>query len=464
MAATRKSRDLTQGDVFAHMARMVIPMCLGIVAMMAVGVVDAYWVGQLGTAQQAAVQFVFPVNMAVMSIAIGLGAGAASVVARAAGRGSHERTRRLATDSVVLSFALVIVTSAVGITIIDPLFTLMGATDAMMPHVRDFMQIWFAGIVFIVGPMIASNILRALGDAIVPSVIMVLAAVLNMALDPLMIFGWGPVPALGVQGAAAATLISNMVVFVIAMAILIFREKIMDLSWPGWNELLWNWREIARVGIPASGSNMISPIAMSIAFASMARFGEGAVGGLGVAMRVEAFAIIPFFAMSACIGPIAGQNGGAGLTGRVREAFFKSFLFCAGWGLAVAVLLFALGGVLAGLFLPSAEGRAVAELYWRIVPFTVMGYGIAMVASAGFNGLGRPLQGISLNAIRGFVLLAPLSWVIGSVYGSTGVIAGIAAANGLMAVLGVIYTLRFAPLTADNGKQRPGAPKPASAE
>lgn len=458
MAATRKSRDLTEGDVFAHILRLVIPMCFGIAAMMAVGVVDAYWVGKLGTVQQAAVQFVFPVNMAVMSIAIGLGAGAVSVVARAAGRGNADRTRRLATDSVVLAFIVVGITSIAGIALIDPLFTLMGATGEMMPYVREFMTIWFAGIVFIVGPMIASNLLRALGDAIIPSIIMIAGAVLNIGLDPLLIFGWGPVPALGVQGAAAATLVSNMIVFVIAMAILIFREKLMDLSWPGWGELYWNWREIARVGIPAAGSNMINPIAMAIAFASMARFGEPAVGGLGVAMRVEAFAIIPLFALSGCIGPITGQNGGAELTGRVREAFAKSFLFCAAWGAFVAVVLFFLGGTFASWFLPSEEGRAIAETYWDIVPFTVFGYGIAMAASAGFNGLGRPLHGIALNAIRGFALLAPLTWIVGSLFDSLGVILGIAAANLAAALIATIYTLKFAPLSAKEGKKRPIKP------
>ncbi|PWE17275.1 MATE family efflux transporter [Marinicauda salina] len=460
----RSSRDLTQGPVFGHILRLVVPMSFGIVAMMAVGVVDAYWVGKLGTAEQAAVQFVFPVSMAVMSISIGLGAGAVSVVSRAAGRGDHGRTARLATDAIALAFIVVLATSILGIAVIDPLFTMLGATEAMMPHVRDFMTIWFAGIVFIVGPMIASNLLRALGDAIIPSAIMILAAVLNMGLDPLMIFGWGPVPALGVQGAAAATLISNLVVFVISMAILVFREKLIDLTWPGWDELFWNWREIARVGLPASGSNMINPISMSIAFAAMARFGEAAVGGLGVAMRVEAFAIIPLFALSASIGPVAGQNGGAGHTDRVREAFARSFMFCAGWSLALAVVLFFLGGWLSGLFLPSAEGRAVAAFYWTIVPFTVMGYGIAMAASAGFNGLGRPIYGIAINIFRGFVLMAPLTWVIGSALGSDGVVYGIAAANLITAVLAVLFVLRVAPLTAHEGKARPAkAAKPGGA-
>ncbi|HCY56282.1 MAG TPA: MATE family efflux transporter, partial [Oceanicaulis sp.] len=172
-------------------------------------------------------------------------------MARAAGRGDGERTKRVATDAVLLALLITAITSAIGIALIGPLFRLMGASEAMMPFVHDYMTIWFAGIIFMVGPMIASNILRALGDAILPSIIMIIAAVLNMILDPILIFGLGPVPAMEVQGAALATLISNLVVFIVAMAIMIFREKIIDLSWPGFSEMAWNWGEIARIGAPA---------------------------------------------------------------------------------------------------------------------------------------------------------------------------------------------------------------------
>lgn len=448
MAAGRQARDLTQGPVFGHLLRMLLPMSAGIIAMMLVGVVDAYWVGKLGTAQQAAVQFVFPVSMLAMSVAIGLGSGAASVVARAAGRGDDDRTKRVATDAVTLSLIVVTIVSALGITVIDPVFRAMGASEAMMPHVRDYMTIWFAGIVFIVGPMVASNILRALGDALVPSLIMIGAAVINMALDPIFIFGWGPVPAMAVQGAAAATLVSNLVVFVVAMAVLIVREKIIDLSWPGFEEVLWNWREIARVGGPAAGSNTIGPITNTAVLAAVAGFGEAAVAGVGVAMRVEAFFLIPLFALSGCIGPVTGQNGGAGAVHRVREAFAKAFLFCTAWGLGVAAILFVLGDWLGPLFLPSEDGQAVAEIYWDIAPFTVFGYGIAMAASAGFNGLGRPLIGVAVNAARGLLLIIPLAWLGGLLAGTTGVIWGMFAGNLIVGIGAAMFVLRFAPLTA----------------
>ena len=454
MASTRASNDLTQGSVFRHIMRLVAPMSFGILAMMLVGVIDAYWVGRLGTDQQAAVQFVFPVSMLVMSISIGLGAGAVSVVARAAGRGDGESTKRVATDALSLSFIVVLIVSLIGIPLIGPVFRAMGATDQMMPYVREYMTIWFAGAVFMVGPMVASNLLRAMGDAIVPSVIMIIAAFINMILDPILIFGLGPIPALEVTGAALATLIANMAVFLIALGVLVFREKLLDFSWPGFDTLFWNWREIARIGAPASGSNMIGPLANTMVFAAMAPFGEPAVAGLGVGMRVEALALIPLFALSGSIGPITGQNGGAGQADRVREAFAKSFLFCAGWGLAIGVALFALGDVLAPIFLPSEGGQALAETYWDIAPFAVAGYGVAMAASAGFNGLGRPLYGVAANAFRGLALIIPLAWLGNWLGGATGVIWGLFAANLIAGVVIAFLVLKFAPLTAEDGRKR----------
>jgi putative MATE family efflux protein len=454
MASTRASNDLTQGPVFGHILRLVAPMSFGILAMMLVGVIDAYWVGKLGTDQQAAVQFVFPVSMLVMSISIGLGAGAVSVVARAAGRGDGESTRRVATDAMTLSFIVVLLVSVLGIPLIGPVFRAMGATDAMMPFVHEYMTIWFAGAVFMVGPMVASNLLRAMGDAIVPSVIMIIAAFINMVLDPILIFGLGPIPAMEVTGAALATLIANMAVFVIAMGVLVFREKLIDFSWPGFDTLFWNWREIARIGAPASGSNMIGPLANTLVFAAIAPYGEPAVAGLGVGMRVEALALIPLFALSGSIGPITGQNGGAGLDARVREAFVKSFIFCWGWGASMAVLLLLAGRFLAPVFLPSEDGQAMAVAYWAIAPFAMGGYGVAMAAAAGFNGLGRPFLGVACNAFRGLVLIIPLSWLGGFLGGANGVIWGLFTANLIAGLLIGFLVLRYAPLTAKEGGKR----------
>jgi putative MATE family efflux protein len=457
--AGRASRDMTTGPVFGHISRMVIPMSFGIVAMMLTGVIDTYWVGTLGTSEQAAVQLSFPVTMLVMSISIGLGAGAVSVVSRAAGEKDDSVIRRTATDALTLSILAVGFVSILGMIFVEPLFRLIGASETMMPHVVDYMTVWFAGIVLIVGPMVASNILRALGNAVLPSMMMIAAAVVNMILDPFFILddvfglpglGWG------VSGAALATVAANGVTFVMISAYLVFREKLIDFSWHGFDELFHNWGEIARVGLPSAASNTFNPFALTVVMGAlgMAQFGDAAVGGVGVAARLEAFAIVPLFALSASIGPVTGQNGGAGITSRVREAFAKSFLFCLIWSLAMAVIILGLSQWLAPMFLPSEMGQDVAQTYWSLVTLTIAGYGVTMAASAGFTGLGRPSFGVMITSSRaimmavfavggGFVMQAPI-----------GVIGGVAIANIISGLGTASFVLFRAPMEARKRKQR----------
>ncbi len=453
--AGRATRDLTEGPVFGHIFRMLLPMSFGILAMMLVGIIDTYWVGTLGTAEQAAVQMSFPVTMLVMSISIGLGAGAVSAVSRAAGRKDGTSIPRMATDALSLSAISVGTVSILGIIFVEPIFAALGASASMMPHVVDYMTVWFAGIVLIVGPMVASNILRALGNAIIPSLMMIAAAIVNMVLDPIFIlddvFGWFPGLGWGVSGAALATVAANAVTFIMVMLYLIFREKLIDLSIPNFSEVWAHWVDIARVGIPATFANIFNPLAMTVAMSGlgMARFGDAAVGGLGVAGRIEAFAIVPLFALSASIGAVTGQNGGAERLDRVRQAFRSSFYFCIGWSVTIALILWLGADLFAAAFLPSEEGRAVASAYWTIVPVTIVGYGITIAASAGFNGLGRPGHGMAITAGRALVLMIPFVVIGAAMFETpTGVIYGIAAANLLAGLLTAAFVMLRAPMTA----------------
>lgn len=468
--AGRATRDMTEGPVFGHILRMIIPMSFGIVAMMLTGVIDTYWVGTLGTSQQAAVQLSFPVTMLVMSISIGLGAGAVSVVSRAAGEKDDSIIRRTATDALSLSILAVGLVSILGVIFVEPMFRLIGASETMMPHVVDYMTVWFAGITLIVGPMVASNILRALGNAVLPSMMMIAAAIVNMILDPFFILDeFMGLPALGwgVSGAALATVIANAVTFLMIGAYLLFREKLIDFSWHGFDELFHNWGEIARVGLPAAASNTFNPFALTIVMGGlgMAQFGDAAVGGVGVAARLEAFAIVPLFALSASIGPVTGQNGGAGISSRVREAFAKSFLFCLVWSLSMAVIILLLSRWLAPAFLPSEMGQEVAQTYWMLVTLTIAGYGITMAASAGFNGLGRPSFGVMITSSRA-VMMAVLAVAGGIVFAAPiGVIGGIAIANILSGLGTAGYVLTRAPMEARKRKQRKqAATTPQAAE
>lgn len=459
--AGRSAHDMTQGPVFGHIVRMMMPMSFGILAMMLVGIIDTYWVGTLGTAQQAAVQMSFPVTMLVMSVSIGLGAGAVSAVSRAAGRKDGSSISRISTDAMSLALILVGAVSLIGVLTVEEIFRGLGASETMLPHVVDYMRVWFGGIVLIVGPMVAGNILRALGNAVIPSVMMMAAAAINLVLDPIFIlddvFGLFPGLGWGVSGAALATVVANACTFLMVLWYLVFHEKLLDFNWEDLGEVWHHWSDIARVGIPACISNIFNPVAMTVAMSglAMARFGDAAVGGLGVAGRVEAFAIVPLFALSACIGAVTGQNGGAERIDRVREAFRSSFLFALAWGLGVAAVLWVSADLLAGMFLPSDAGQETAVAYWRIAALTIAGYGVTIAGSAGFNGLGRPSYAMAITAGRAIGLVVPLvllgAWIVDA---PLGVIGGVAAANVISGLVTAAFVLTRAPMTAKHGKAR----------
>ncbi|MEL6546770.1 MAG: MATE family efflux transporter, partial [Myxococcota bacterium] len=301
------SRSLTEGPVSRALFRLAAPMVVGVIAVLSVSLVDTYFVGKLGTDALAALAFTFPVTFTLSSLAIGLGAGAASVLSRVLGAKDNHRARRLATDSLILAFLVVTVTCVGGFFSIRPVFALLGASGPILDMIVRYMQIWFVSMPFLVIPMVSSALIRAAGDAFWPSVIMVLAAVVNVVLTPAFVFGWGPIPRLEIEGAAIASLIARATTLVFTLYLLTIREKLVTLRRPSLSESLESWRAVLSVAIPAAAGNMISPIAVGFVTALLARYGPETVAAFGVGTRIEAFAAIPMLALSSAIGPVAGQ-------------------------------------------------------------------------------------------------------------------------------------------------------------
>ncbi|HLU05847.1 MAG TPA: MATE family efflux transporter, partial [Woeseiaceae bacterium] len=170
--ASRQAR-LTQGPVGRHLVDMTLPVLFGVFTMMMQAFVDAWFIGQVGDRELAALGFAFPVLMLVSSVAIGLGAGTSSVVARALGANDYDRARRLTTDSLLLSFGMTAVIAIIGILTIAPLFRLLGAPDDLLPLIGGYMRILYAGVPFVVVGMVGMSSMRATGDTRLPSVLMV---------------------------------------------------------------------------------------------------------------------------------------------------------------------------------------------------------------------------------------------------------------------------------------------------
>ncbi len=411
------------------MVDMTVPMLFGIFTMMMQMFADAYFIGRVGDRELAALSFAFPVLMIVSSVAIGLGAGTSSVVARAIGANDHRRARRLATDSLILSFAITAVLCAVGIATISPLFRLMGVPEEMIPLVAGYMKILYSGVPFVVVGMVGMSSMRATGDTRLPGTLMVIAAIANVILDPILIFGAGPIPALELNGAAMAALISRGSLFVGTLILMYRRLDLLTFKKPHAGELRRSWADVLHVGLPAAATNVIIPIATGVITATIARYGPDAVAGFGVASRIEALMLVVFYAMSAIIGPFVGQNMAAGKADRIFLALRLCTLFCLGFGLLIAALL-AFGSTwLPSFFSDSPDVTKVTTLFLWIAPISYGTYGMVMVMNASFNGMGKPMPAVAVSVARMAVIYVPLAFVGDYFFGVAGIFGAYAIAN-----------------------------------
>ncbi len=427
-------RELLEGPIAATLLRKTLPVIGGMIAMMSFNLVDTWFIARLGTEPLAAVSFTFPVVFTVISLAIGLGIGTSAVVARRLGRGEFETVRRRATDAALLALAVGLLMTLLGLATLEPLFRLLGADDALMPHIRDYMGIWYLGAAAVIVPRVLNSVLRAHGNTVTQGLMMALAAGVNVLLDWLLIFGVGPFPAMGVSGAALATVLS-WGLMAVALGFQKELRGLIDLAGLTPAGLLESWRELGRIAGPAALTSVFTPIAMGLLTRIIAGYGHDAVAGFGVGTRIEAVAQIAVLGLSMTLSPLVSQNAGAGQLDRVRRAIFGCFAFVLAWQLLVWLLLQGLAPwVVAGYAERDGVGEVLRTFLW-LVPLGLGAQGVVILAVSSCNALHRPARAMRLSVTRLFLLLVPLAWLGGRLAGPVGVFAGMLAANGLMAIV-----------------------------
>ena len=417
------------------LARLTGTMILGVIAMMTLGFVDTWFISLLGTNQLAAIGFIIPVYMIFVSIALGVGMGISSITSRLIGEGRHDQAARYVTDAQILGLLFsVLIAVLIGFSI-TAVFSAMGATEKVLPHIRDYMHILVLGLPVIMIAVISGNTFRAIGAIKTSASMSTLMALLNLALDPLLIFGPGPFPELGMQGAAAASVIAAATTALVAVYILARREKLLLFTLPRLHHIRGNWEELLQVAIPAMLANMMTPFAAAIMTAMIAGYGAEAVAGFGVGARIETLCLLVVFALSATLPMFIGQNLGAGKRERVHRALFGCLKFSIGLQVAVYILLILLSPFIAPAFSSDANVIKVINTFVYILPLTYGAHAIVILVMVSLNVLRRPRLALALIIIRLIVLYLPLAY-IGSLYwGITGLFAGAAAGNVIAGII-----------------------------
>ncbi len=435
-------RDLTAGSVRKQFLNLTAFMAIGAIMSMTFQVVDTFFVAQLGTEELAAMAFTFPVVMILHAIAVGLGTGVTVVVSRVVGGGAGGESKMLATDSLFLAMIVTAVFSAAGLMTIDPLFGLLGAGPEIMPLIHDYMEIWYLGMVFMVVPLIANSVIRAHGDAKFPSIIMSVSAVLNMILDPILIFGLLGAPRLELEGAALATVIARFVSFAAALWVLHHRMQALSYEMPSLARVRENWGKILHIGLPSTGTQLIVPVSMGLLTSLVASFGAVAVAAYGIATRVEMFALIFMMATSIAIGPFVGQNAGAKRIDRVKEAVRFALQANFVYGVLLALLLAAFGEEVGRIFSDDSEVVRVTAVYLLILPVTYPILAVVNISSQTFNSLAKPIPAMVIGALKSMVIQVPLAYAGAAVGGIQGVFVGMALSTVVVAVVAYAWLRR----------------------
>jgi putative MATE family efflux protein len=408
--ASKNKAILTEGPVGRTLVRLTIPMIAGMMGMVTFNLVDAFFVGRLGTAELAALSFTFPVVMVINSLALGLGTGAGAVISRAIGEGNHEKVKRLTTDSLILSVLVVMGFVVAGLLTIGPIFRGLGADDLTLPLIKQYMRIWYLGVGFVVIPMVGNNAIRATGDTRTPGIIMLVAMVVNMTLDPLFIFGIGPFPRLEIAGAALATVAARATTFTVALWVLGHRDRMLASVFVPIKAIMASWRAILYIGLPTAGARIIVPMAIGALTRIVAGYGPEVVAAFGVATRLEFFAFTVVRALSSVLAPFIGQNWGACKLDRVKAGVAYSNKVAFGWGAIMFAVLALAARPLAGLFNPNPAVISSIVLYLRIVPLGYGAHGMFVLAGAALNVLHRPMHAAALSLTQMFLLYLPLAY------------------------------------------------------
>ncbi|WP_368737577.1 MATE family efflux transporter [Oceanospirillum sediminis] len=444
MSLTRTKPDLLKDPIAPLLFRMTLPVMGGIITLMLFNLVDAWFISQLGTAPLAAVTFTFPVTFTIISLSIGLGIGTSAVVGKLLGEKSFQLVKRRVTDAAVLAVVLSLLLTVAGWVSIDPLFRFLGASEDLIPWIHDYMSIWYLGTLFVILPRVMSSALRASGNTLVPGLVMIASGVVNGILDPILIFGYGPIPAMGVKGAALATLIAWCVLTLGIFSLKDVRQDLLSFVTPRWQEVKESWAAIGHIALPAVVSSILTPISAAMLTRIVAGFGHEAVASYGVGSRIESVSLIIVFAMSMTVPPFVSQNMGAGQFDRVRQGVFGSFRFVIIWQAVIWGLLLLFERSILNMF--ASDSPVLSEnLSWFLwsVPLGLGMQGIIILANSTMNALHEPMVALKLSFLRLFIFYVPICMLGAWLAGLHGLFWGAVVANILMCGISLLTVRKY---------------------
>jgi MATE family, multidrug efflux pump len=428
--------DFTVGPIGRAVLLLAVPMVLEVVLESVFAVADIFWVSRLGPEAVASVGLTESLLTIVYALAMGLGIGATAVVARRIGEKDPEGAARAAGQALALALLVSIVLGTAGALLAPRLLALMGASPEVIAAGRGYATIMLGGEAAIIVLFVANAIFRGAGDAAIAMRVLWLANIINIVLGPLLIFGPGPFPALGVTGAAIATTIGRGIGAIYAVTRLFRQASRIPVGRQHLRLDVGVMRQIVSLSGSATLQNLIGMASWIGLVRILAGYGSEALAGYTIAVRLIIFALLPSWGLSNAAATMVGQSLGARKPDRAEQAVWKAGAYNGRFLVAVGILYFLAAPLILRAFTHDPVVTDYAVHCLRIVALGYPLYAYGMVLTQSFNGAGDTWTPTWLNLFCFWIFEIPLAWALAGPggLGPSGVFWAIMAAFSLLAI------------------------------
>ncbi|MDD3604985.1 MAG: MATE family efflux transporter, partial [Kiritimatiellae bacterium] len=413
----RRNREvLTEGGLLKAIAVLAVPMLAGAVLQNVQSLIDLFWVGRLGSRAVAAVAMSGTILMVLFPMLMGLSTGTIALVSRSVGAGRPEDAAAAAGQSLMLAVVLGGITAACGWLFSPHLFRLLGAEPELIHDGSIYLRICLIGSFTVFILFIGNAALQGAGDAVTPMCIMAVSNVVNIILDPLLIFGPGPFPCLGIRGAASATVISQAAAAGLSLYILFTGKTHLRIHLKQWiprAELSWR---ILRIGLPGSGQMLSRSLMSAVLMRIVASCGTAAVAAYGVGMRFHMIALMPAFALGGAAATMGGQNLGAGKPARARRAAWAAVGLDMVFMTGIAAVLMIFAPALIRFFNSEPDVVRTGTDYLRIVSPSYIFAALGIVFGRALNGAGDSMSPMIITVATLWGLQVPLAVMLSRIW------------------------------------------------
>ncbi|WP_222913110.1 MATE family efflux transporter [Natrinema sp. SYSU A 869] len=436
----REEFDLTSGNIGKPLFFLSMPIVVTNLFQTAYNLADTFWLGQYSTDALAAISFAFPMVFLLISLGMGISVAGSVLVAQYTGAGEEGKAEYAASQTVTFASIASVVLGVVGYVFVEKFLGIMGASSDVLPMASSYMEVISLGLLFMFGFAVFVALMRGYGDTITPMLVMFGSVVLNIIIDPFLIFGWTLVenaplvgtitfPELGIEGAAIATVFSRALALVVGLAIMFRGERGVQINLRDMVPDLSYLRRLAGIGVPASIEGTGRAVSMNLLLFIVAFFPDTVVAAYGIGTRIFSVVFLPAIAVARGVETMTGQNIGATKPDRAEQAAALAAKVLFGVLTGAGVLVWFAAAPIADLFTTDPEVVNISAEFLRYVALTFGFIGIMRAYTGSFRGAGKTLTAAVISVLMLGVIRFPIAWVSASSIGESGIWLSFAVSN-----------------------------------